>query len=173
MQSQIRFNRICSHLAHGNPAEVIPALGLAARFRQICKNKTLRLLGIPPKVIFFRERCVFNILTSKCASHRSGVQLSISHAARKLRAHCFSEPIFRPPGGPQHQNRKNSVPRFLILLARFDLLSTNFFSDFPQATKNQATAWPERKQAGTRNNRKEHVMMMMMMVLMMVMMKDK
>ena len=84
VQSQIRFNRICSHLAHGNPAEVIPALGLAARFRQICKNKTLRLLGIPPKVIFFRERCVFNILTSKCASHRSGVQLSISHAARKL-----------------------------------------------------------------------------------------
>ena len=33
------------------PAEVFPALGFAARFRKICKNKTLRLLGIPP--IFF------------------------------------------------------------------------------------------------------------------------
>ena len=28
-----------------------PALGLAARFRKICKTKTLRLLGIPPKLI--------------------------------------------------------------------------------------------------------------------------
>ena len=49
MQSQVRFNRICGHLTYGNPAEVFPALGFAARFRKICKNKTLRLLGIPPK----------------------------------------------------------------------------------------------------------------------------
>jgi hypothetical protein len=28
-----------------------PALGFAARFRKICKNKTLRLLGMPPKLI--------------------------------------------------------------------------------------------------------------------------
>ena len=28
-----------------------PALGFAARFRKICKNKMLRLLGIPPKLI--------------------------------------------------------------------------------------------------------------------------
>ena len=34
------------HLTHGNPAEVFPALGFAARFRKICKNKMLRLLGI-------------------------------------------------------------------------------------------------------------------------------
>ena len=40
------------HLAHGNLAEVFPALGFAARFRKVCKNKTLRLLGIPPKLIF-------------------------------------------------------------------------------------------------------------------------
>ena len=33
-------------------AEVFPALGFAARFRNICKNKTLRLLGIPLKLIF-------------------------------------------------------------------------------------------------------------------------
>ena len=50
--SQVRFNRICGHLTHGNPAEVFPALGFAARFGKICKNKTLRLLGIPPKLIF-------------------------------------------------------------------------------------------------------------------------
>jgi hypothetical protein len=30
-----------------------PALGFAALFRKICKNKTLRLLGIPPKLIFW------------------------------------------------------------------------------------------------------------------------
>ena len=28
-----------------------PALGFAARLRKICNNKTLRLLGIPPKLI--------------------------------------------------------------------------------------------------------------------------
>ena len=50
MQSQV--NRICGHLTHGNPAEVFPALGLAKRFRNICKNKALRLLRIPPKLIF-------------------------------------------------------------------------------------------------------------------------
>jgi len=38
-------------VTHGNPAEVFPALGFVARFRKICKNKTLRLLGIPPKLI--------------------------------------------------------------------------------------------------------------------------
>ena len=32
--------------------EKVPALGFAARFRKICKNITLRLLGIPPKLIF-------------------------------------------------------------------------------------------------------------------------
>ena len=41
------------HLIHGNLAEVFPALGFAARFRKICKNEMLRLLGIPPKLIVF------------------------------------------------------------------------------------------------------------------------
>jgi hypothetical protein len=49
VQSQVRFIRICGHLIHGSPAGVFPALGLATRFR---KNKTSRLLGIPPKLIF-------------------------------------------------------------------------------------------------------------------------
>ena len=49
-EPQVRFNRICGLLIHENPGEVFPALGFAARFRKICKNKTLRLLGIPPKL---------------------------------------------------------------------------------------------------------------------------
>ena len=51
VQSQVGFNRICGHFSHGNPAEVFPALCFAARFRKICKNKPLRLLGIPPMLI--------------------------------------------------------------------------------------------------------------------------
>ena len=51
VQSQVRFKRICGRLIQGNRAEVFPALGLAARFRTICKDKTLRLLGIPQKLI--------------------------------------------------------------------------------------------------------------------------
>ena len=53
VQSQVRFNRICGHLTHGNPAEVFPALGSAARFRKSCKHKKLWPLGIPPKLIFY------------------------------------------------------------------------------------------------------------------------
>jgi len=77
VQSQVRFNRVPEkvpekvssqvqrvpekvaeakpgqvHLTNGNPAEVFPALGFAARFKKICKHKTLRLLGVPPKLIF-------------------------------------------------------------------------------------------------------------------------
>ena len=42
VQSQVRFNRV---------PKKVPALSFAARFRKICNNKTLRLLGIPPKLI--------------------------------------------------------------------------------------------------------------------------
>ena len=52
MQSQVKFNKICGHLTHGNPAEVFPAVGFAARFEKTSKNKTLRLLAIPPKRMF-------------------------------------------------------------------------------------------------------------------------
>ena len=41
---KVRFNRF---------SRGFPALGFAARFRKICENKTLRLLGIPPKLISF------------------------------------------------------------------------------------------------------------------------
>ena len=43
------------HLTHGNLAQVFPALGFPARFRKIYKNKMLRLLGIPPKLMVFPE----------------------------------------------------------------------------------------------------------------------
>ena len=36
---------------HGNPAEVFLALGFAAYFRKVCKNISLRVLGILPKFI--------------------------------------------------------------------------------------------------------------------------
>jgi len=52
VQNQVGFNRICDHFIHGNPAEVFPALAFAACFRKICKNKTLRLLGIN---LFFKN----------------------------------------------------------------------------------------------------------------------
>ena len=52
VQSPVRFNRICGHSTHGTPAQVFPALGIAAAAERFVKNKTLRLLGIPPKPIF-------------------------------------------------------------------------------------------------------------------------
>ena len=51
-QSQVRLNRICGHLTHGNPAEVFPALGFAARFRKSCKHKKLWPLEIPHIYIY-------------------------------------------------------------------------------------------------------------------------
>ena len=72
MQSQVRFNgfrrgsgeglggfgaekvpeKVGEALEH---AEVFPALGFAACFRKIGKNKTLRLLGIPRKFFFLNS----------------------------------------------------------------------------------------------------------------------
>ena len=46
-------------LTHGNPGEVFPVLGFAARFRKVCKNKTLRLLGNTTEaycLCFFEKR---------------------------------------------------------------------------------------------------------------------
>ena len=44
VQSQVRFNKI----------------GFAARFRKICKNKTLGLLGIPPKFFFLNLSTLYH-----------------------------------------------------------------------------------------------------------------
>jgi len=56
-----RFNRVPEKVPEKvwealEQAEVFPLLGFAARFRKICKNKTLRLLGVPPKLIFFQKK---------------------------------------------------------------------------------------------------------------------
>ena len=44
-------NLWCRARSGSNRFKGFPALGFAAGFRKICKNKTLRLLGIPPKLI--------------------------------------------------------------------------------------------------------------------------
>ena len=44
-------NLWCRARSGSNRFKGFPALGFAARFRKICINKTLRLLGIPPKLI--------------------------------------------------------------------------------------------------------------------------
>ena len=72
VHSQVRFNRICGHLIHGKPAEVFPALGFAARFKKIYKNKTLRLLGIPPKLkLLHRNLYTQKLLHTETFTHRS------------------------------------------------------------------------------------------------------
>ena len=73
MQSEVKFNgvpekvlekvwrvwcrasSISTGLIHGNRAEVFPAFGSAERFSKICKNKSLRLLGTPPKLILSKS----------------------------------------------------------------------------------------------------------------------
>ena len=73
MQSEVKFNGVpekvlekvwgvwcrarsgSTGLIHGNRAEVFPALGSAERLRKICKNKSLRLLGIPPELILTKS----------------------------------------------------------------------------------------------------------------------
>ena len=72
-----------------------------------------------------RACCVFNVLTSKCASRHNGVQIFISHLASWLRTRRFSEPTFRPSGAPNHW--KNTVFRdfpTVYLFAHLDLLSS-------------------------------------------------
>ena len=56
MKGQVSFSRVLEKVPEKvwealEQAEVFPALGFVAHFRNICKNKTLRLLGIPPKLI--------------------------------------------------------------------------------------------------------------------------
>ena len=60
VQSQLGFNRVPEKVPEKAPGgfgaepgqEKVPALGLPACFRKIFRNKTLRLLGIPRKLIW-------------------------------------------------------------------------------------------------------------------------
>ena len=60
-----------------------------------------------PKVV--RDRQVFTLLTSKCASRHNGLQFFIAPVASWLRTRRFSEPTFRPSGATNHW--KNRVFR--------------------------------------------------------------
>ena len=73
-----------------------------------------------PKVV--RHWGVLYILTSKCASRHNGVQIFISHLASSLRTRRFSEPTFRPSGGPNHW--KNTVFRDFPTFSR---IASSFF----------------------------------------------
>ena len=78
-----------------------------------------------PKVV--RDRQFLTLLTSKCASSRSDMQLLISHAARWLRTRRFREPTFLPSGAQKLW--KNTVLRDFsifscVLTFFFDLLSS-------------------------------------------------
>ena len=65
------------HLTHGNLAEVFPALGFPARFRKICKNKKLRLLGIPAKLIFLKALNFWNLFHSRIEFWDQSVSLQV------------------------------------------------------------------------------------------------
>ena len=77
-----------------------------------------------PKVV--RTPGVFNILTSKCASHHNGVQLFISHLPRCLRTRRFSEPTFQPSGATKP--RKNTVFRDFPTFSRTCIFFLLIFS---------------------------------------------
>ena len=78
-------------------AEVFCAFWLrnVLRATTACTFSTSQL----PKVV--RRWGVLYILTWKCASRHNGVQFFISHLASWLRTRRFSEPAFRPSGGPK------------------------------------------------------------------------
>ena len=69
-QCQVRFNR-----------EVFPALGFAACFRKIGKNKMLRLLVIPPKlIVFFTNGCLGMRIPVRCVVSAS---YALPHAIQR------------------------------------------------------------------------------------------
>ena len=96
-------------------------LGNVLRATTACTFSTSQL----PKVV--RTCCVLYILTSKCASRHTGVQLFISHLTTWLRTRRFSEPTFRPSGAT-NQWKKYSVSRLSYLFAHLHLLSSDSFS---------------------------------------------
>ena len=71
-QCQVRFNRVPEKVPKKvwealEHAEVFPALGFAACFRKIGKNKMLRLLVIPPKlIVFFTNGCLGMRIPVRC-----------------------------------------------------------------------------------------------------------
>ena len=60
-----------------------------------------------------QEWCALYILTWTCSSRHNGVQFFISHPARWLRTHHFSEPTFRPSGATNHWKEAKYFATFL------------------------------------------------------------
>ena len=83
-----------------------------------------------PRVV--REWCASYFLTSKCASRHNCVLFCISHLARWLRTHRFSEPTFRPTNHWKNAVNRNfstfSRTCIFFLLNLFILWSSLFFS---------------------------------------------
>ena len=75
-----------------------------------------------------RSWCVLCILTWRCASRHSGVQLFISPLNRYLRTRRFIEPTFRPSRPTNHWKNTaiRDLPNISILWIIVDLLSTSF-----------------------------------------------
>jgi len=91
-------------------AEVFPVLGFAARFRNSCQNKTLWLLGIPPKLIFPKIPQQRKLMGSS-AQNSSGVHW----CRRRVRFNKVPEKVPKVPEKVwealvQSQVRFNRVP---------------------------------------------------------------
>ena len=97
-------------------------IGNVLRTTTACTFSTSQLLRV------FREWCSLYILTWKCASRHSGVQLFISHLASWLRTRRSSEPIFWTL--LRHKSlEKHNESRLSYLFSHLHLLSSlSFFS---------------------------------------------
>ena len=128
----VHFFDIFRHLnfKRCSKAEVVCAfwLGIVLRATTARTFSTSQLLKV------LRSWGFLYILTWKCGSRHSGVQLFISHLTTWLRTRRFSEPTFRPSGATNHW--KNTVFRdfptfsgtwifFLRRLSLVDLLSSS------------------------------------------------
>ena len=97
--SQVRFILPPEFLA-----EVFPALGFAARFRKICKNKMPRLLGISLKLFFTEDEreCsyTYTVMLTCCNCHKQGkggsfsLTLRIEDISKTFLDQTYSHPDF-------------------------------------------------------------------------------
>ena len=102
-------------------------------FEICCAPQRRALFSTSQFLTVLRSWRVLYILTSKRTSRHNGVQFFISHPARWLRAHRFSEPTFRPSGATNHW--KNTVFRnfstfsrtCIFFLLSLSLLWSSFF----------------------------------------------
>ena len=118
VQSQVRFNgfrrrlrkrRFWESLVQGQVrcnrfSRGFPALGFAARFRKTLKNKTSRLLGIPPKLIFDIAFLLLTTLGERRLLHRGGFRLldsidfaTLQQPVAAFRLHLANPPLRLPP----------------------------------------------------------------------------